>query len=58
MDEIYTYYELSKKLISTLTPREERIFRMREIDLFTLRLTGSSLHLTAQRIHQIENKMH
>ena len=51
------YLKLARKVFSTLTPREERIFRLR-LEGYTLEEVGSKFGLTRQRIHQIEPKIH
>lgn len=51
------YLEISRKVFSTLSPREERIIRLRELERYTLEMIGRKLNLTRQRIHQIETKI-
>ena len=51
------YLKLARKVFSTLTPREERILRLR-LEGYTLEEVGSKFDLTRQRIHQIEPKIH
>ena len=51
------YLNLARQVFSTLTPREERIFRLR-LEGYTLEEVGSKFGLTRQRIHQIEPKIH
>ena len=51
------YLELSRKVFSTLTPREEKIIRLRELEGYTLEMIGFKVNLTRQRIHQIETKI-
>jgi RNA polymerase primary sigma factor len=52
--------DYTKKVISTLTPREERIIRMRfgigEEKDHTLEEVGQDFHVTRERIRQIEAK--
>jgi|TARA_B100001964_G_C13978587_1_gene485167 DNA-binding CsgD family transcriptional regulator len=53
------YLEVSREVLRTLTPRESRILKLREIDSgCTLELVGRNLGLTRQRIHQIETKIY
>ena len=51
------YLTMSRKVFSTLSPREEKIIRLREIEGHTLERIGTKLNLTRQRIHQIEKKI-
>ena len=51
------YLELSRKVFLTLSPREERIIRLRELEGYTLERIGFKFNLTRQRIHQIETKI-
>ena len=51
------YLTMSRKVFSTLSPREEKIIRLREIEGHTLERIGRKLNLTRQRIHQIEKKI-
>jgi RNA polymerase primary sigma factor len=52
--------EQTRELLKTLTPREERILRMRfgidEPGDMTLEEVGQTFHLTRERIRQIETK--
>jgi RNA polymerase primary sigma factor len=62
-DESYAqtrFNEQTRQLLKTLTPREERILRMRfgidEPGDMTLEEVGQTFHLTRERIRQIETK--
>ena len=51
------YLKLSRKVIATLTPREEKILKLR-LKGYTLEQVGYEFGLTRQRIHQIEPKIY
>lgn len=51
------YLKLSRKVIATLTPREEKILKLR-LEGHTLEQVGYEFGLTRQRIHQIEPKIY
>ena len=50
------YLNLARQVFSTLTPREEKILRLR-LEGYTLERIGRKFGLTRQRIHQIEPKI-
>ena len=41
------YLELSRKVFSTLSPREEKIIRLRELEGYTLEMIGFKVNLTS-----------
>ena len=51
------HLKLAKKVLQTLTPREEKILKLR-LEGYTLEQVGYEFGLTRQRIHQIEPRIY